>query len=650
MKNCIKLIVLLAILISQTSEAQNYSFEETPKWVKTIDIPDEPSISKYDVISGFYTTLADYQVLLDENAFFNHEVINVISYSGITNASQISITYDTSYQHLIIHHLFIWRKGKKIDRTKDLSMEIMNNEYNLQQGIYTGQITAYDNLDDIRKDDLIDFSYTLMGNNPMFGDDKYLFIPLEAMNPIDIYSVRVLFPKEKKYTYECVDCDSSIRITDIEADGYQQIEIYNTNLKALKIEDNIPTWEAPYKYFVLSSFNSWKDVNKWAQNIFALQNEPKLDDVFDEIFTGEETTEEKINKIINYTQDDIRYMGIESGIGSIKPFSPEQVVKQRFGDCKDKSLLLVSLLKKIGIEKAYPILANTIMKDEVDRHYPSNQIFNHCIVKFEYNNNTFWVDPTITLQGGDFRDLFTPDYGKVLVVGMPDDTLQKMSPRKMEASTSIIEEYTMSSFSEPAKLKITSIRNGFEADLRRSQLEYFSIADISKLVTDDLKLYFPSVTKKGEVEISDDIEKNNLSTTYNYEINGFWQDGDKSTIEALKGYWIYKFEPQALYQFLKVSVCEERLFDFEIIYPMELHYRVILNFSNDFLVNDDFKKFDNKMFYYDEKFEQLDNKSLQIDYLLRTKTNIVKAADYKNVCDEINTITKKLPFIIYFLK
>ena len=40
-----------------------------------------------------------------------------------------------------------------------------------------------------------------------------------------------------------------------------------------------------------------------------------------------------MNAVINFVQNDIRYMGIEQGIGSIKPFTPEQVVKQRFGDC-----------------------------------------------------------------------------------------------------------------------------------------------------------------------------------------------------------------------------------------------------------------------------------------------------------------------------
>ena len=120
MKNRIQLFSMLVLFISQLIQAQNFNFEKIPEWVKIIDIPENSSISKYDILSGYYLTLSDYQVNLEADAVFYHQVINVVSYSGITKASQLSITYDTSYQQLKIHRLNIWRKGVKIDRTNDL--------------------------------------------------------------------------------------------------------------------------------------------------------------------------------------------------------------------------------------------------------------------------------------------------------------------------------------------------------------------------------------------------------------------------------------------------------------------------------------------------------------------------------------------------
>ena len=649
MKNIYQLFIALIFLTSQTINAQVYSFEETPEWVKTIEIPNESSISKYDILSGYYLTLADYQIHTEEEAFFNREIISVVSYSGITEASQLSVSYDTTYQKLKIHHLYIWRKGEKIDRTGDLSFEIMNTENYLHQGIYTGQITAYDILNDIRKDDLIDFSYTLEGDNPIFEDEKYHFVPLEMMNPVDLFSLRILYPSDKDYKYDCVGCDSLSFSTSV-IDDYKLIEIRNENVKAMELEDYMPSWSFPFKYFTLSSMHSWIEVNNWAQKVFALNDEPDLENVFNEIFTGEEATDDKINKIIDYVQDDIRYMGIESGIGSHKPFPPEQVVSQRFGDCKDKSLLLVSLLKKIGIEKTYPVLVNSFLQHDVDKLYPSNEVFNHTIVRFDYNDTIYWVDPSIAQQGGVFRDLYNFDYGKVLIIGMPADTLHYMSPGKTKTGADILEEITINSFIEPAVLRITSDRYGFEADQRRALLEYYTTKDIADAVAKDLKLIFPVVNRTGEVEIADDIESNNFVITYNYEVDDFWKDRDIITSEAPNGYRVFKFEPVLLYQFLNITVCEDRKYDYELNHPTNLNFRVIFHFPESILFQDDTDIFDNEVFYFEEKIEQLSSNSLQIDYSLKTKAKYIKAENYKGICDQMKIITKGLPLIIYFYK
>jgi hypothetical protein len=644
------LLFFSIFLFSSVAFSQKYNIEKESDWIKTVNIPTKSIVKKYDVSSGYYLTLADCQVNLDKNASYTHNVINVISYSGITKASQLSVTYDTSYQQLKIHHLYIWRNGEKIDRTNELSFKILNNEYNLHNGIYMGLITAYCNLNDIRKDDLIDFAYTLIGKNPIFKNEKYLFIPLEATNPIDLYSIRILYSKDNDYIYNCVGCDSSSIIASNIIGNYRQLEINLFNVRAINVEDNMPTWIIPYKYFSLSSLKTWKEVNNWAQDVFALKNEPDLNVVFKEIFTGKEMMDEKINKIINYVQDDIRYMGIESGIGSIKPFPPDQVVKQRFGDCKDKSLLLVSLLKKIGINEAYPVLVNTYMKQNIDKFYPSNEVFNHCIVKFEFNDTTYWVDPTLTQQGGDYKTLSIFDFGKVLVIGAPSDTLSKMTIRNNISNINITDEYIIKSFTDPALLEIKSIRSGFEADMRRIMFEQLSAEEYSKYITDDLKRYYPTVNKKDNILLNDDINNNVFSTTYKFEIDGFWQDGDKMSDKKTAGYWIFKFEPYTLYSDFNTTACIKRNFDYALNFPLNMKYKAIFHFPKDLLIHDRFIKQDNEAFYFDEKIEQLSSNSFQVSYTYKTKSPSIKVDDYVKICEEKNKIAKNLPIVIYFNK
>ena len=59
-------------------------------------------------------------------------------------------------------------------------------------------------------------------------------------------------------------------------------------------------------------------------------------------------TPDTIEAITRWLHRQVRYTGIELGDASIVPWSPAEVVKRGFGDCKDKATLLVALLRQAG--------------------------------------------------------------------------------------------------------------------------------------------------------------------------------------------------------------------------------------------------------------------------------------------------------------
>lgn len=646
----IVLLSILSLLITPSfTSAQSFTLTEVPEWVESLEIPEETKNSKYDISSGFYLTLANYQINLQKEAVFNREVRNVLTYSGVTNASQLSVTFDTSYQHLEIHHLYIWRKGEKLDYTNKLSFEILNNEHNLSEGIYNGTITAYELLEDVRKGDLIDFQYTLFGENPIFEKERYYLIPFETSNPIDLYAVRFLYAKGDKYNYNCINCDSIDFSIDM-CGVYSQISMKAKDLKAIDYENNMTSWTLPDSYFLFSSLKSWKEVNSWAQGVFALEEPQNLKSVFDEIFTGEESKDEQIDKIINFVQDEIRYMGIESGIGSIKPYAPQKVIKQRFGDCKDKSLLLVTLLKNIGVEQAYPALVNVKMQHELDRLQPSNQLFNHCIAMFKHNNKEYWIDPTISLQGGSYKNMGCYDFGKALVVGLPADSLQTIELQNSDTRIEMKEEITVHSFTEPSVLKTKSTRYGMMADRRRSFLEYYSVNDLINGIMEEMRKVYPSVKMTSDLRVEDDPEQNELTMIYNYEIDEFWQDGEEMDDPAFRNYRLFRFEPTELYGYLEMTNCEDRKYDYALNYPMDMQYQITFNFPQEMLLDDTYKEYDTDVFFFSEKVEQISRKSFQVNYRYQTKSKQIEAEKVEAICKQMTEIRKKLPLVVFFPK
>jgi hypothetical protein len=62
---------------------------------------------------------------------------------------------------------------------------------------------------------------------------------------------------------------------------------------------------------------------------------------------------DRIAKVADFMQQKIRYVGIEIGIGNLQPHSAEDVFKNRYGDCKDKATLMISMLDALGIRATW---------------------------------------------------------------------------------------------------------------------------------------------------------------------------------------------------------------------------------------------------------------------------------------------------------
>lgn len=97
-----------------------------------------------------------------------------------------------------------------------------------------------------------------------------------------------------------------------------------------------------------------------------------------EIVEGCTDETERMASIYDFVQSKIRYVAIEIKEGRVMPHDPSQVFTNKYGDCKDKAFLLVTMLRTAGID-AHPVLARTNNSGEVIDNFVSAQQFNHVV-------------------------------------------------------------------------------------------------------------------------------------------------------------------------------------------------------------------------------------------------------------------------------
>ena len=115
-----------------------------------------------------------------------------------------------------------------------------------------------------------------------------------------------------------------------------------------------------------------------------------------------------VRPLTSFLQSDVRYVAVEIGIGGYQPHAANDVFRARYGDCKDKAMLLSSMLQEAGIASDYVVIST--YRGTVDPTVPSAESFNHVILAIELPNgvSSESYPSTITSKAGQRYLIFDP--------------------------------------------------------------------------------------------------------------------------------------------------------------------------------------------------------------------------------------------------
>ena len=173
---------------------------------------------------------------------------------------------------------------------------------------------------------------------------------------------------------------------------------------ALTIEEGMPHINdiAPRLHY--SSIPSWNDVYQWYKQLAADRYTPdaQIEALVHELTKDLTTEADKIRAIYHFVASRIRYVGIELGQSAYQPSPAAEVLQKQYGDCKDKTTLLIAMLELVGI-RAYPVLINPSPYERTDTELPSLNQFSHMLAAIPVSggrdlpgamSHYIWLDAT----------------------------------------------------------------------------------------------------------------------------------------------------------------------------------------------------------------------------------------------------------------
>jgi hypothetical protein len=447
-----------------------------PPWVTSTPIPT-PTLRANP--AAIETLLLDDQVRVVSGApeRFQRRVRRIGTSAGLEEGVDVMVEWRPAWESLTMHWVRVRRGDQVLEPVSPRHVRVLQRERDLESGMLHDGFTLAIFVPGLQVGDVVDVAFTRGGQNPALGDRYADWFDLAwPEHPVVQRTLRVVWrgapvgggrrPLHVRPLGGAPEPEREETRWGLE----HRWSVVGAELP--RLEPYTPSWWVEAPAVQLSDFDTWADVAAW--DLPAYQVPEALSPEMQAWLSGVDGADDEARFLAAaaFVRGQVRYLGFEVGENSLRPHPPEQVFEQRYGDCKDTALLLVTLLHHLGIEAA-PALVGTGWGTHVSDLQPSPFAFDHVIVRAEVGGAVRWVDTTMPHEEGPYADWTPVGPYEVLVVRPGAAALERVEPPPPTTPEEEVQErFQMRATPDGAALTVRSVlRRGRAHELRRRLAE-----------------------------------------------------------------------------------------------------------------------------------------------------------------------------------
>tara|TARA_R110000764_G_scaffold190352_2_gene275649 strand:+ start:339 stop:3317 length:2979 start_codon:yes stop_codon:yes gene_type:complete len=638
--------LFISIFSSSSFAEESLNVAPAPSWVTPTSLLTSSFQHLDQIQNGVNYQLLDIQLRVpkdSEQVEFRRYVEDVRNRQGLNESSQINLYFSPEYERLTLHWLKIYRGDQEIDKTSSARISLLQRENELDDLVYNGEKNYYLILDDVRVGDVIDYAYSVVGANPVYQSVFGYGHKLSWMVPVQKLSLRLLWEKPAELYSQLKNTD--LKLTSKIYPLGIEYHIQDEHVPSVIKENDSPSWYKPWASIRFSEAKNWSEVSDWGQTLYvdAYESNSSIESKVAEIRQKYDKPTDQVQAALRFVQDEIRYLGLEMGENSHRPTQAFTTFERRYGDCKDKTVLLITLLKKLGFD-AYPALVNTEMKFQLEDSLASARNFDHVITYMEFDNKKWWLDPTRSYQYGSLESIHQTDYGYALILKPGTDSLTQMNPTQSLNGLKTVDSYFLSvDVNKAISVSLDNTYRGLNAERQREAIDNQGTNQLQKSYLEYLRYYYPTAEVAAALNITDDKQNNTVQIEERYSVGSMWTQGDKDgTVET-------SFYPYLVNDVLSVPDDINRVDPLSISYPKNISQTINVYFESDdwSLRNDSFTESNDFFnFEYSARYDK-ENKALQLNYTYSSKVSYVEPERYGEYVTSLNKTQHYLNYGIY---
>ncbi len=160
-------------------------------------------------------------------------------------------------------------------------------------------------------------------------------------------------------------------------------------------EDNMPPRAELLPGVMFSAYKSWDEPAAFMADLFYphVQTDGEIAARVAQVTSGATTDAQRIEDIFLDVATNVRYVYLNLGLGGYEPNDAVTVLANKYGDTRDKAVLLVSMLRAAGIN-AYPAAVQQ-MRGRFVESVPTLKQFNRLLVAIPSADGYTFLDPSL---------------------------------------------------------------------------------------------------------------------------------------------------------------------------------------------------------------------------------------------------------------
>jgi hypothetical protein len=583
-------------------------------WVAPVSLDARAALAPLASPANLRWLLKDRQINAQNDETFNHEALQVLTPGGADAASRIFVNYDPSYQLLTFHWVRIVR-GSNVQNALDPGkIAITLPGTNADKLLFNAEEAAVVPLDDVRPGDIIDYAYSVEGNNPVFAGSFSGEVELQSTYPITRSVTRLLWPVGRALFVQ--NHGSNIKYSTTRAGNTLEFGWDIHNVPGLIEEPYLPAGYVAFPWVQLSEFRTWAEVNRFVLGLFTDSSppSPELARKIDE-WKNLPDPGTQVVAALRFLQDEVRNVDIEAGATGYKPAGPSAVFDRRYGDSKDKSLLLAAILRALHIE-AWPVLVSTKLMQSVWEMHPSAAVFDHALTVVNLDGQSYWLDATAGYQRGPLAARSWPLYGYGLVLRPGTTGLTAITPSPALPLTTMTAYFQLGRVGQASSLKIVTIAEGRDAETLRNAYANIPRDEIERRNLNYLAKFYPEIAASAPLVFTDNEQQNEIEVDEFYSIQRIWSQLPNLTTFQCQVY------PVNVGIAAEPPIIAARVMPLGVPYPEHQIFRANITVPGTSFNRPEEEEVDDPAFYF-HRSTSLHDGALFLEYEFRTLTGAV---------------------------